>query len=69
MEDGEDQTNPDKPKELDCNIVLNKCYGDLAFIFLYIMVLAYCIMGIIFQSSMGKPNSLLFEWVMVLCFD
>ena len=69
MEDGEDQTNPDKPKELDCTVVLNKCYGELAFILLYIVVIALCAMGIIYQSEMGKPNSLLFEWVIVLCFD
>ena len=49
--------------------MLNKCWGELAFILLYIVVLAYCGIGIIFQSSMGKPNSLLFEWILVLCFD
>ena len=69
IEDGDDQTNPDKPKELECTVVMNKCWGELAFILLYIFVLAYCCMGIIFQASMGKPNSLLFEWVIVLCFD
>lgn len=69
MEAGEDETNPDKVKELDCNVVMNKCWGELAFIFLYILVLAYCIMGIIYQSSLGKPNSLALEWFLVLCFD
>lgn len=49
--------------------MLNKCWGELAFILLYIFVVAYCGIGIIFQSSMGKPTSLLFEWIIVLCFD
>ena len=48
LEDDDDQGESDKPKELDCNVVLSKCWGELAFIFLYILVLAYCIMGIIF---------------------
>lgn len=69
IEEGDEQANPDKPKELDCQVVLNKCWGELAFILLYILVLAYSGMGIIFQTSMGKPNSLLFEWFLVLCFD
>ena len=69
IEDGDDQTNPDKPKELDCTIVLNKCWGELAFILLYVIVLAYCCMGLIYQTSFGKPYSMLFEWFLVLIFD
>ena len=69
IEDKEDHNNPDKPKELDCNIVLNKCWGELAFILLYICVFAYCIMGMIFQGVKGKPNSLAFEWFLVLIID
>ena len=48
IEADEEQTNPDKPKELDCTIVMNKCWGELAFILLYVVVLTYCVMGLIY---------------------
>lgn len=69
LEDGDDLANPDKPKELDCQVVLNKCWGELAFVILYICTLSYCCMGIIFQVTIGKPYSLLIEWILVLAFD
>ena len=54
-EDGDDSISPDKPKELECYIVLNKCWGELAFVLLYVFVLAYFCMGLIYQSKVGKP--------------
>ena len=69
IEADEEQTNPDKPKELDCTIVMNKCWGELAFILLYVVVLTYCVMGLIYQATMGKPYAMLIEWFIVLCFD
>lgn len=67
--EAEDQTNSEKPKELDCTVVMNKCWGELAFIILYLLMLGYCCMGIIFQSSMGKPKSMAMEWMIVLLLD
>lgn len=68
-EEADDQTNSDKPKELDCTIVMNKCWGELAFIIIYLMMLGYCCISIIYQSSIGKPKSMAVEWVLVLVFD
>lgn len=48
---------------------MNKCWGELAFILMYVLVLTYCLMGLIFQSTNGKPYSMLMEWFIVLCFD
>jgi len=69
IEDGEDQTNPDKPNELDCTVVMNKCWGELAFIIVYIAVLGFCTMGVVFQITVGKPKSIAAEWIIVLSFD
>lgn len=65
----EDQTNAEKPKELDCTIVMNKCWGELAFIILYLLCLFLCFMGAIYQASMGKPKSMAIEWTIVLVLD
>ena len=69
IDDLDDQTNPDKPKELDCQVVMNKCWGELAFIIIYICVLGYCLVGLVFQLSIGKPSSMFFEWFIVLVID
>ena len=69
LEYHDEQAGSDKPKELDCQIVMNKCWGELAFILIYIFTLAYCCIGIIFQAHVGKPYSLLIEWALVLVID
>lgn len=46
LEDVDGGSNPDKPKELDCHIVLNKCWGELAFVLLYCIVIFVCCMGV-----------------------
>ena len=50
-------------------MVLNKCWGELAFVLLYICVIFVCCMGVVYQSFYGKPYSLLLEWGLVLIFD
>ena len=48
---------------------MNKCWGELAFIILYLVLLVGCIAGIIYQASMGKPKSMALEWTIVLVLD
>lgn len=69
IEDIDTGSNPDKPKELDCQLVLNKCWGELAFVLLYCVAIFVCCMGVAYQATVGKPYSLLVEWALVLVFD
>jgi len=55
LQDTEVGSNPDKPKELDCQMVMNKCWGELAFVLLYLLVIFVCCMGCVYQSYVGKP--------------
>jgi len=69
LEDTDGGSNTDKPKELDCQMVMNKCWGELAFVILYCLVIFVGCMGIAYQSSVGKPYSLAVEWALMLVFD
>ena len=48
IDDAEDRSNPDKAQELNCQIVLNKCWGELAFVLLYIAIIFVCCMGVVY---------------------
>lgn len=48
---------------------MNKCYGELTMLIVYLAVLVICIMAVIYQVDKGKPQSMALEWIIVLIFD
>jgi hypothetical protein len=47
-EEPTDQAGNDKPNELDCSLVINKCIAEIIFILMYVVVLCYFVIGIIY---------------------
>jgi hypothetical protein len=46
-----------------------KCYGELMFILSYIAVIFIFIVGVIYQSTYGKPYSVLLEFAIAFGID
>jgi len=61
--------NTENKKELDCKRVMNKCYGELIFIFLYIAVLFFLFVALNYQISFGKIYTVLIEFSFCLALD
>ena len=64
-----EQGNPDQKKELDCNRVMRKCWGELLFIGCYLVVVFGFVMGLIYQLQFGKPLTVLVEISLAYGFD
>jgi len=64
-----DQSNTENKKELDCKRVMNKCYGELIFIFLYIAVLFFLFVSLTYQINFGKIYTVLIEFAFCLILD
>jgi hypothetical protein len=48
-EESGDQQSSDNKKEPDCAVVLSKCWGELLFISIYIIVICVLVMGLVYQ--------------------
>jgi len=48
---------------------MNKCYGELIFIFLYIVVLFFLFVSLTYQINFGKIYTVLIELSFCLCLD
>lgn len=58
-------SNPDKKKELECSLVLTKCYGELLYIIAYLFAITGLVIGFTYQMSVGKPTAVLTEFGIV----
>lgn len=47
-EEGGDQQSSENKKEPDCSVVLSKCWGELLFISLYVVVICVLIMALVY---------------------
>ena len=68
-EEGGDQQSSESKKEPDCSVVLSKCWGELLFISLYIIVISVLLMTLMYQIQLGKIESCLVEFAICIAFD
>lgn len=68
-EDNAEQQTTENKKELDCNRVMSKCWGELAFICLYVLVLFILFVTWFYQIQYGKPLSALVEFGLCIAID
>jgi hypothetical protein len=61
--------NPDQKTELNCGIVMSKCWGELMGIFLYLIMVCILITGLISQLNDGKPMTCLLEFGIAVFID
>jgi hypothetical protein len=61
--------NPDQKSELNCGIVIAKCWGELMGIFLYLIILGILVTGIIAQIDDGKPQTCFIEFGIAILID
>ena len=48
---------------------MSKCYGELTFIIVYVVVFCAFLLGLVHQIKYAKPLSLLIEFAICLCVD
>jgi hypothetical protein len=69
-ESGENsEDNPDQKKELDCGKVLSKCFGEIAFIGSYILVIFGVVLGLTYSIKFGRPLTIMVEFFVAWAFD
>jgi hypothetical protein len=61
--------NPDQKSELNCGIVIAKCWGELMGILLYMLMIAILVIGIIAQIDDGKPKTCIIEFGIAILID
>jgi hypothetical protein len=61
--------NPDQKSELNCGIVIAKCWGELMGILLYMLMSAILVTGIIAQVDDGKPMTCIIEFGIAILID
>lgn len=66
---GGDSGNPDQKKELDCDTVLNKCFGEFLFIGSYLFVACSLVVGLAYQIKYGKIQTILLELIIAYAID
>lgn len=67
--ENEADDNPDQNKELDCNKVLGKCFGEIAFIGSYIFVILGLVVGFTYSSQFGNPTKVIIEFFIAWAID
>ena len=48
---------------------MNKCWGELLFITIYVVILCLLFVSIVYQVMYGKIYTLLVEWAICLVLD
>ena len=61
--------NPDQKSELNCGIVMAKCWGELMGILLYLVMISTLVTGLISQLGDGKPMTCFIEFGIALVID
>ena len=68
-EEQENESQQDNKKELDCDRVMNKCYGELMFILIYVGVIILLVIAIVYQIKYGKIKQCLVEFAICIAID
>lgn len=68
-EEQENESQQDNKKELDCDRVMNKCYGELMFILIYVGVILLLVIAIVYQLKYGKIKQCLVEFAICIAID
>lgn len=61
--------NPDQKKELDCGKVMSKCFGEMAFIGSYMIVILAIVVGLTYSIKFGHPLTIMVEFFVAWAFD
>lgn len=64
-----DSSNPDSKKELDCGKVMFRCWGELLYILTYLTVILIVAIGLNYQLSYGKPQTIAVQFAIAFAID
>lgn len=68
-EELDNDSQQDNKKELECDRVMNKCYGELLFISIYVGIILLLVVAVVYQIKFGKIKQCLIEFAICLAID